>query len=155
MAQGKRGPVPLSDVVERIRAKTETRHCLIKDLDPCWIFTGSLLKGYGQIHVNGKTGYTHQVGFEFYRGERTAGLELDHVCKRPACWNPWHLEEVTHAENVRRSAWARHQAAKTHCPQGHEYTPENTYRPPGRPGRLCRICRRVQSLARYHAKKKL
>jgi hypothetical protein len=30
---------------------------------------------------------------------------------------------------------------KTHCPKGHEYTPENTYRSPcGRGGRMCRIC---------------
>lgn len=30
---------------------------------------------------------------------------------------------------------------KTHCPKGHEYTPENTYRSPcGRGGRMCRTC---------------
>ncbi len=33
-------------------------------------------------------------------------------------------------------------AAKTHCPQGHEYTPENTYNRKDRPGRMCRTCMR-------------
>lgn len=34
------------------------------------------------------------------------------------------------------------QANKTHCPQGHEYTPENTYiRPNG--NRSCRVCRKL------------
>ena len=44
-------------------------------------------------------------------------------------------------------------ARKTHCPQGHEYTEENTYRfgPEGR-YRMCRECRRAhlrESYARY------
>lgn len=30
--------------------------------------------------------------------------------------------------------------AKTHCPQGHEYTPENTYINPKSGGRMCRTC---------------
>ena len=31
---------------------------------------------------------------------------------------------------------------KTHCPYGHEYTPENTYTPPGKTNhRVCKTCR--------------
>jgi len=30
---------------------------------------------------------------------------------------------------------------KTHCKQGHEFTPENTYTPPGTTKRVCRTCR--------------
>lgn len=37
---------------------------------------------------------------------------------------------------------------KTHCPQGHEYTPENTYRIPSTGTRLCRECQRVHSATR-------
>ena len=81
-------------------------------------------------------------------------MELDHLCRVIACWNPWHLEEVTHAENVRRGRGNGYRE-KTHCPKGHEYTPENTYRPPSRPtNRQCQTCRREDSLARYHAGKK-
>lgn len=31
-------------------------------------------------------------------------------------------------------------APPTHCPHGHEYTPENTYHRPGRQGIACRTC---------------
>lgn len=41
-------------------------------------------------------------------------------------------------------------ANKTHCPRGHEYTPENTFVP--RPGqRNCRECGRIQGRAYYRA----
>lgn len=43
------------------------------------------------------------------------------------------------------------QRAKTHCPHGHEYTPENTYvinRAGGRTARQCRTCMREQREAR-------
>lgn len=43
------------------------------------------------------------------------------------------------------------QRAKTHCPHGHEYTPENTYvisRSGGRTARQCRTCMREQREAR-------
>lgn len=37
---------------------------------------------------------------------------------------------------------------KTHCPQGHEYTPENTYVTPKRPNaRYCRTCHAAHSRA--------
>lgn len=41
---------------------------------------------------------------------------------------------------------AAQQRAKTHCPAGHEYTEENTYRPPKNPNRRdCLTCRRERS----------
>ncbi len=39
-------------------------------------------------------------------------------------------------------------ALKTHCPSGHEYTPENTYVGSGYHGRQCRICIRARKKAR-------
>jgi len=38
-----------------------------------------------------------------------------------------------------------HQRAKTHCPYGHEYTPENTYQSPQRGDRQCRTCIRARA----------
>ncbi len=35
-----------------------------------------------------------------------------------------------------------HNRRKTHCPHGHEYTPENTYLQRGGRGRLCKTCQR-------------
>lgn len=140
---------------QRAWMRTTLVPCPVPGLvDDCWIFSGSSLRGYGQIHREGKTEYVHHVGFEYLRGERNRSLETDHLCRVPMCWNPWHLEEVTHEENVRRGLWGNYQREKTHCPQGHEYTPENTYRPPSRPyNRTCRECRRIDSLRRYRAKR--
>jgi hypothetical protein len=42
-------------------------------------------------------------------------------------------------------------AAKTHCPKGHEYNPENTISRRG--GRECRACGVEASKARYNNKK--
>jgi hypothetical protein len=41
-------------------------------------------------------------------------------------------------------------ARKTHCPQGHEYTPENTYIKPNG-GQRCRTCHRQKEAARWAA----
>jgi hypothetical protein len=54
----------------------------------------------------------------------------------------------TAPRNPNKGAWQR---AKTHCPAGHEYTPENTYDQPGG-GRQCRECLRTRS--REHMRQK-
>lgn len=46
-------------------------------------------------------------------------------------------------EHLRTRPGVAWQAKKTHCAQGHEYTPENTYRHPYRNERHCRECGRV------------
>lgn len=118
------------------------------DLGPCWIFTGCLLKGYGQIHARalGGTKLVHRVVFELLVGPIPDGLELDHLCRTPACCNPAHLEPVTHAENVNRGVGLVNLIASrqglTHCPQGHEFTPDNTYVNPTTGFRRCRTCNR-------------
>lgn len=46
----------------------------------------------------------------------------------------------------RRRHGTDHQVNKTHCPQGHEYTPENTKVIPSRPtARYCRQCHKDRS----------
>jgi hypothetical protein len=70
-------------------------------------------------------------------------LHLDHLCRVRHCVNPEHLEPVTPGENTRRSPIhiSVIRAARTHCKQGHEFTPENTYRHgPGLRWRSCRAC---------------
>jgi hypothetical protein len=77
------------------------------------------------------------MAYEMLVGPVPDGLELDHLCRVPACVNPDHLEPVTHIENVRRgrSYWAE----RTHCSAGHEYTRENTRIT--KRGRTCRACK--------------
>jgi hypothetical protein len=74
-------------------------------------------------------------------------MELDHLCRNRACVRFDHLEPVTHVENVRRSPIGN--GAKTHCPQGHAYSPENTYQYSY--GRICRPCNLTRNAARRAA----
>ena len=117
------------------------------DPQGCWRWTGFVTPdGYGTIRdSSGLTRKAHRVAYEAWVGPIPDGLQLDHLCRVRDCCNPAHLEPVTSQENSLRgeTAAARH-ASATHCPQGHEYTPENTYSSK-RGERDCRDCRRVRS----------
>jgi len=127
----KRGPYKKRPVAERLMRFIEVQP------DGCWAWRGYQLKGYGQSYKNGRHVYAHRVAYEEWRGPIPEGLELDHLCRNTLCVNPEHLEPVTHAQNM-----TRFQATITHCKNGHEFTPQNTYIRPDRPNqRGCRICR--------------
>lgn len=76
----------------------------------CWEWTRSLsVAGYGQTSYNLRTttgklrpSLVHRVAYELFKGEIPAGLELDHLCRNRKCFNPDHLEAVTHQENMIR-----------------------------------------------------
>lgn len=115
----------------------------------CWEWSGlKMPSGYGQISENGIHRIAHRVAYELIEGPIPDGLQLDHLCRVRHCMNPAHLEPVTPRVNVLRStSFSAANAVKTHCPAGHEYTPENTYQRRDRNGRLCRPCRQAVYLA--------
>jgi hypothetical protein len=47
-----------------------------------------------------------------------------------------------------------YQRAKTHCPHGHEFTPENTYIRASDGGRECHTCRKARAAARYAVRRR-
>ena len=123
----------------------------------CWEWIGARdVRGYGNVRVGRRVRKAHVVVYEALRGPIAAGLECDHLCRVPWCVNPDHMDLVTHAENVSRGAarWVpgERQRAKTHCPRGHGYSPENTYVQPSTGGRACRACDRAKKRARMQSK---
>lgn len=68
----------------------------------CWLWTGCVVNRYGQFKTNGQQFQAHRWAWEELRGPIPDGLVLDHLCRRPLCVNPDHLEVVTQRENIRR-----------------------------------------------------
>jgi hypothetical protein len=123
--------------------------------DACHLWTGAVVRGYGRFRVASRMVRAHRFAWEQENGPIPEGAEVDHVCHNGTdcqggptcphrrCCNDRHLEPTTGPDNTDRSHNAR--AHRTHCPQGHEYTPENTryqrpQAPNRRPRRKCRTC---------------
>ena len=113
----------------------------------CWLWMGHTDKdGYGKMsfRVGGQALYAraHRWGYEALRGSVPQELVLDHLCRVRSCVNPWHLEPVTNAVNIRRGETGSSNQARankiTHCPFGHAYEGWNLIRYQGR--RSCRKC---------------
>ena len=115
----------------------EERLAMYSQPDPqsdCILWTGPMSGEYGWAG----TDRAHVVVYERERGPVPKGFELHHRCKTKRCINLDHLEPITRAEHNKREP-RRWVGQTTHCKQGHEFTPENTYiMPQGR--RQCRAC---------------
>lgn len=121
----------------------------------CWLDTKANKDGYARISYQGRPWLVHRAVYTELVGEIPQNLELDHYCENRNCCNPDHLEPVAPQVNTARgNSWAGVNQRKTHCKNGHEFTPENTHVGPrsmGRPGfqRWCIQCRRDYYRATY------
>ncbi len=134
--------------------------------DCCWIYTGSITTrgGYGSFGIRkGVSMPAHRAAYEFMVGPIPDCKQLDHECHtrdmncpggkclHRRCVNPDHLAPVTSRQNSLRSRTSLPaiNAAKTHCTNGHAFTPENTApaTKAGREYRSCRTCHRLRTRA--------
>ena len=114
----------------------------------CYLWGGGKSdNGYGVFNIKipglPKIMRAHRFSWVANGKELTPGLELCHSCDNPLCVNPNHLWLGTQLENMRDCKAKNRNPTwiKTHCLNGHEFTPENTYRRVDG-YRECRICKR-------------
>lgn len=145
----------------RMRAISRLIAGITVNENECWVWnkakSGAKRGGYGCFVAEGKTTATRIFAYEFFIGKVPEGLELDHLCRNRACCNPWHLEPVTHLENIQRGNTGQHMLLKTHCVQGHELIEANIYWYKDKKGnkhRHCKMCRENSSKA-HRARKKM
>ncbi|WP_418060763.1 HNH endonuclease signature motif containing protein [Pimelobacter simplex] len=116
----------------------------------CLIWVGAQNKGYGKLRRHGRTWGAHRFAWTIQRGSIPDGMVIDHLCRTPLCVNVAHMEVTTIRINtIRGLSDSGRNFWKTHCKRGHEFTPENTGSTNGdKPGRACRICKRLHQRAR-------
>lgn len=107
---------------------------------PCWVSSyASNGRGYTYVNVDRRKVYAHRLSYEHHVGPIPAGLQLDHLCRTPACCNPAHLEPVTSQENQRRAIAAGSRRIEQ-CKHGHSLDDAYINK---KGHRSCRTCARA------------
>lgn len=108
------------------------------ELGPCWVWTAATNnRGYPQFGLNGRMVLAYRFAYELLVGPIPDGLDLDHLCRRPTCVRPDHLDPVTNAENAARTVGFNY---AERCRSGqHAMTPDNV-RVTSTGIRVCRTC---------------
>lgn len=127
----------------------------VQKSDGCWTWTGSRYhNGYGYLHFGTRTERkplrAHRVSWELHNGDILDGLWVLHRCDNPSCVRPDHLflgdrkanmEDCSRKGRTCKIGYSR----RTHCAQGHAFTPENT-RLTKVGHRKCKECERLYKL---------
>ena len=111
--------------------EAEIRATLTHNRWVCVTFPADMYRADMQIvvHRDNLSMLMHRYLYTKLIGSLSRQQYLLATCKTPGCMNPFHREVAKRPTGS---------AVRTHCPNGHAYTPENVL-PPGRRVR-CRIC---------------
>ena len=73
---------------------------MVAEENGCWISSFARDKdGYAQIKVDGKQEKLHRLAFRVRHGKEATPCAC-HSCDNPPCFNPDHIWEGTHKDNV-------------------------------------------------------
>lgn len=132
------------------------QHRKVDSKTGCWIWTGALSNGYGRATLARprRQVCVHKAAYEFYVGKVPKGLDLDHLCRNRACFNPAHLEPVTRSVNCSRGdsgkARGAQLRARKRCSKGHLFSKNNT-RMDSKGHRVCLKCKKI-AWKKWHTK---
>lgn len=103
---------------------------------PCWLWDTIPSKGgYGRFKAQGVIGYAHVIACRMFRGAIPEELSCDHLCRRPICANPCHINYIPLDQNILiGDGPAARNARKIHCKNGHNLVEIKAGE------RFCRIC---------------
>lgn len=75
---------------------------------PCWLVPPSEnVSDRRYLSIDDRSVACYRLTYAEFVGPIPEGLALDHLCMRPPCVNPWHLEPVTASVNSQRHIAAR------------------------------------------------
>lgn len=90
------------------------------DADACIVLPDEAYRDDGNIliHRDNMSQFLHRYLYRKLVDPKLGRNKfLPQTCETPGCTSPFHREESNRAPRLRKA---------THCPNGHEYTPENT-----------------------------
>ncbi len=99
-------------------------------------------QGYGRSRAGDQT-YAHRIAWLGSGRDIPAGMELDHICRNPACIRVDHLRAVSHRVNLLNSDVPRRRVGGL-CKYGHRIGSDQTGAP------VCKVCR-YEGIKRWRA----
>jgi hypothetical protein len=117
----------------------------------CWSHKTILVPrndGYMNVVINKENIALHRLSYSLLVGDISNELMVLHKCNNQECFNPEHLYLGDYRDNTLDTVKAgnHHNAVKTHCIHGHEFTSVNIYYDKSG-SRHCKTC----ALARYQS----
>ena len=129
------------------------REKIFEQQNGCWLWTACRTGHYGWVMFRSKGFVAHRAVYILLKGEIEKGIELHHkipegVCTSKLCVNPDHVEKTARRDHI--DSMPSVNRRKTHCPNGHEYTQDNTRLQKLKTGTIVRSCKRCTYIRNKH-----
>ena len=87
---------------ERFWQKVNKNGPIHPTLGRCWVWKAHTKSGYGRFHNGCTDEPSHRFSYRLHGGVIPPKYVIDHLCRRPSCVNPNHLQACTNEQNVQR-----------------------------------------------------